>query len=125
MRKAKNEVQRRFNIKYPTFAAEELLLGAPGPVVTHEGVGGAVRGVDAVAQAADALLPQQPHEELQADEGEHAEAEDGQDHHVRQLPHRLDQSAHDGFQTLAEEGGMGNHVWDTLGGTRDTGHVSG
>ena len=54
-------------------------------------------------EAADALLPQQPHEELQADEGEHAETEDGQDHHVCQLPHRLDQSADDGLQTLTEE----------------------
>lgn len=54
-------------------------------------------------EAADALLSQQPHEKLQADEGEHAETEDGQDHHVCQLPHRLDQSADDGLQTLTEE----------------------
>lgn len=86
-----------------TFAAEEILPGAPAPVVADERLGGAVRGVDAVPEAADALLPQQPHEELQADEGEHAQAEDGQDHDVGQLPHRLDQSAHDGFQTFAEE----------------------
>ena len=54
-------------------------------------------------QAADALLPQQPHEELQADEGEHAETEDGQDHHVCQLPDRLDQSADNRLQTLTEQ----------------------
>lgn len=52
-----------------------------------------------MAEAADALLPQQPHEELQTYEGEHTQAEDGQDHHIRQLLHRLDQSPHDGFQT--------------------------
>lgn len=88
-----------------TFVAEEVRPGAPGPVVADEGRVGAVRRVDAVREAADALLPQQAHEELQADEGEHAEAEDGEDHHVRQLPHRLDQSADDGLQTLAEERG--------------------
>lgn len=54
-------------------------------------------------EAADALLAQQPHEELQANEGEDAETEDGQDHHICQLPHGLDQSANDGLQTLAEE----------------------
>ena len=47
----------------------------------------------------DALLPQVAHEELQANQGEDAQAEHGQDHHVRQLLHRLDQSAHDGLQT--------------------------
>lgn len=87
-----------------TFAAEEILLGAPGSVVTEERLGGAVRGVDAVPEAPDALLPQQTHEELQADEGEHAEAEDGEDHDIGQLPHRLDQSTHDGFQAFTEEG---------------------
>lgn len=54
-------------------------------------------------EAADALLAQQPHEELQANESENAETEDGQDHHICQLLHRLDQSADDGLQTLAEE----------------------
>lgn len=33
------------------------------------------------------LLPQVPHEELQADERKHAEAEHRQDHHIRQLLH--------------------------------------
>lgn len=88
-----------------TFAAEEILPGAPGSVVTEERLGGAVRGVDAVPEAPHALLPQQPHEELQADEGEHAEAKDGQDHDVCQLPHRLDQSAHDGLQAFTGGGG--------------------
>lgn len=102
-----------------TFAAEEILRGAPGSVVTDERLGGAVRGVDAVLEAPHALLPQQPHEELQADEGEHAEAEDGQDHHVRQLPHRLDQSAHNGFQTFTEEDRRWNHIWNKFGGIRE------
>lgn len=87
-----------------TFAAEEILPGAPGSVVTEERLGGAVRGVDAVPEAPHALLPQQPHEELQADEGEHAEAKDGQDHDVCQLPHRLDQSTHNGLQAFTEGG---------------------
>lgn len=54
-------------------------------------------------EAADALLSQEPHEKLQADEGEDAETEDRQDHHVRQLLHRLDQSTDDGLQTSMEE----------------------
>lgn len=44
-----------------------------------------------------ALLAQVSHEELQADEGKDAQAEDGKDHHVRQLLHRLDQGAHNGL----------------------------
>lgn len=86
-----------------TFAGEEVGPGAPGSVVAEKGCVGAEGGVDAVREAADALLPQQAHEELQADEREHAEAEDGQDHHVCQFPHRLDQSSYDGLQTLMEE----------------------
>lgn len=86
-----------------TFTAQEVRPGAPGPVVADEGCIGAVGGVDAVREAADTLLPQQPHEKLKADEGEHAETEDSQDHHVRQLPHRLDQSTDDGLQTYMEE----------------------
>lgn len=82
-----------------TFAAEEVRPGAPGPVVANEGCVGAVGGVDAVHEAADTLLSQQSHEKLQANEGEHAETEDSQNHHVCQLPHRLDQSADDGLQT--------------------------
>ena len=105
-----------------TFAAEEILLGAPSSVVTDERVGGAVGGVDAVPEAPHTFLPQQPHEELQADEGEHAEAEDGQDHHICQLPHRLDQSAHNGFETFPGEDGMGNHIWSKFGGILELAH---
>ena len=86
-----------------TFTAEEVHPGAPRSVIADEGSVGAVGGVDAVCEAADALLPQQPHEKLQADEGEHAETEDGQDHHVGQLLHRLDQSANNGLQTLTRQ----------------------
>lgn len=111
-----------------TFAAEEILLGAPGSVVTEERLGGAVRGVDAVPEAPDALLPQQPHEELQADEGEHAEAKDGEDHDICQLPHRLDQSAHDGFQAFTEEGRTEKShlggVRRTMGDGSGDGHVT-
>ena len=60
-----------------TFTAEEVIPGAPGSVVTDEGGVGAVGGVDAVCKIPDALLSQEPHEELQANEGEHAETEDG------------------------------------------------
>lgn len=65
-----------------TFAAEEVRPGAPGSVVADERCIVAVGRVHAVCQTADALLSQEPHEKLQADEGEHAETEDSQDHHV-------------------------------------------
>lgn len=48
--------------------------------------------------AADALLPQVSHEELQADESEDAQAEDGEDHHISEFLHRLDQSSDNGLQ---------------------------
>ncbi len=86
-----------------TFIAEKVRPGAPGPVVANEGCVGAVRGVNAVREAADTLLSQQPHEKLQTNEGKHAEAEDSQDHHVCQLLHGLDQSTDDRLQTLTEE----------------------
>ncbi len=54
-----------------------------------------------------ALLPQVAHEELQADEGEDAEAEHGEDHDVRQLFYRLDQCANDGLQALTGERARG------------------
>lgn len=85
-----------------TFIAEEVCPGAPGPVVADKGCIGTVGGVDAVRETADALLSQQPHEKLQANEGKHTEAEDSQDHHVCQLLHGLDQSADDGLQTLTK-----------------------
>lgn len=46
----------------------------------------------------DTFLPQIPHEELQSNKCKHTKTEDGQNHHVRQLLHRLDQGAHDGLQ---------------------------
>lgn len=58
---------------------------------------GAVGAVGADWQA-HALLSQVAHEELQANEGEDAEAEHGEDHDVRQLLYRLDQCADDGLQ---------------------------
>lgn len=81
-----------------TFVADEVLHGGPGLVVAEEGGVGGQAAVEAVRRAAHALLPQVSHEELQADEGEDAQAEDSEDHHVSQLLHRLDQSAHDGLQ---------------------------
>ncbi len=47
----------------------------------------------------DTLLPQISHEELQTNEGKDTEAENGEDHHIWQLLHRLDQSANNGLQT--------------------------
>lgn len=73
---------------------------------------GSQRGIErrAVAEAfqrravgkrwpADALLPQVPHEELEANEGENGQRKHRQDHHVHHLLHRLDQSSHNGLQT--------------------------
>lgn len=59
-----------------------------------------VRGVfrDIVQRSPYALMPQVSHEELQSDQSKHAQTEDRQDHHVWQLLHRLDKSAHDGLQ---------------------------
>lgn len=45
-----------------------------------------------------ALVPEVPHEELEADEGEDAQAEDGEDHDVRELLHRLDQRSDNRLQ---------------------------
>lgn len=44
------------------------------------------------------LLPKVPHEELEADEGEDAQAEDCEDHDVRELLHGLDQSPNNCLQ---------------------------
>lgn len=55
-------------------------------------------GLGHVDRPDHALLAQVSHEELQANEGKDAQAEDGKDHHVWQLLHRLDQGAHNGLQ---------------------------
>lgn len=46
----------------------------------------------------DTLVPKVPHEELQANQGENTQAEHRQDHHVRQLLHRLNEGAHNCLQ---------------------------
>lgn len=43
------------------------------------------------------LLAQVAHEELETNQGKDAQAEDSQDHHVRELLHRLDQGTHNGL----------------------------
>lgn len=73
-----------------TFIVVEVSNGGPGLVVAEEGDVGGQAAVDAVGSAADTFLPQIPHEELQADESKDAQAEDGKDHHISQLLHRLD-----------------------------------
>lgn len=65
-----------------------------------------VKALAAVGQVAfggvdwpeDTLLAQVAHEELETDEGKDTQAEDGQDHHIRKLLHRLDQGANNGLE---------------------------
>lgn len=85
-----------------TLVVDEVLDGGPGLVVAVEGDVGRQAAVDAVLRAAHTLLPQVPHKELQADEGEDAQTEDGEDHHVGELLHGLDQSANDGLQACRD-----------------------
>lgn len=51
-------------------------------------------GAVELSKVTHTLVPQVAHEELKANEGKDAEAEDGEDHHVGQLLHRLDQGSH-------------------------------
>lgn len=81
-----------------TLIVDEVLHRGPGLVVAVERGVGRQAVVDAVCCAADAFLSQVSHKELQADEGEDAQTEDGEDHHVCQLLHRLDESTDDGLQ---------------------------
>lgn len=73
------------------------------------GLHGAVGTVE-LREVAHALVPQVAHEELQADEGEDAEAEDREDHHVGQLLHGLDQGPHDGLQAWARREQARGHL---------------
>lgn len=86
-----------------TFFVDELLHGGPGLVVAEEGGIGGQAAVDTVRCAADAFLPQVSHEELQADESEDAQTEDGEDHHIGEFLHRLDQSSDNGLQACPGE----------------------
>ena len=63
----------------------------------------------------DALLAQVAHEKLQTNQSKDAQAEDGQDHHIRQLLHRLDQGAHDGLQAWRQPGTQGQTMQEILG----------
>jgi len=91
-------------IRKPT-SSIDIFPKVEGGVGSERGVEG--RGVAEAAQRravggqwpADALLPQVPHEELEADKGEDGQRKHRQDHHVHHLLHRLDESAHDGLQT--------------------------
>lgn len=73
--------------RHSTFTANEVLYRVPGLVVTEKASISWICGVDTVSSAADTFLPQDPHEELETNQSEDAEAEDGQDHHVCQLPY--------------------------------------
>lgn len=119
--------QRRRGSKSFTFIADvglkvkgavagEVPGEVPGEIpseVIHEVVEGRVdRGVVVQPQIlqegavggrpAHTLLPEVAHEELEADEGEDAQAENREDHHIRELLHRLDQSPHDRLQPWGE-----------------------
>ena len=72
------------------------------------GVGGEAAAVPSIAVVAvedalrllggkvlDALLGEDAHVDLEADEGEHSESEAGEDDDVAQVLHRLDHRAHD------------------------------
>lgn len=85
----------------------QLTVGAALPLLTLvRDVLVPVEALAAVGQVAlgdvdrpdHTLLAQVTHEELETDEGKDAQAENSQDHHVRQLLHRLDQGAHDGLE---------------------------
>lgn len=47
----------------------------------------------------DAFVPQISHKQLEADEGEHRQSENGQNHDVHHFLHGLDQGGHNGLQT--------------------------
>lgn len=81
----------------PSEVPSEVANEVPGEVI-HEVVGGRVdQGVvvqPQILQEGDVggwpphtLLPKVAHEELEADEGEDAQAENREDHHVRELLH--------------------------------------
>ena len=79
--------------------AGPALLAVPG-VVAVPGIVAVPRGVGVIEGRGPAhtLLPQVSHEELQPHQGKDAQAEDGEDHHVREFFYRLDQGPHDGLQ---------------------------
>ena len=81
-------------IAIPRVIAVPRVLIIPHIIVVPRGVG-VVEGWG----PAHTLLSQVPHEELQPHQGKDTQAEDGEDHHIRQLFHRLDQGAHDRLQT--------------------------
>lgn len=58
-----------------------------------------VDGLGGVDWPDHTLVAQVAHEKLETNEGKDTQAEDGQDHHIRKLLHRLDQGAHNGFQS--------------------------
>lgn len=90
-----------------TLGRSQLTIGEASPLLTvvHD-VLIPVKALAAVGQVAlcdvdwpdHTLVAQVAHEELETDEGKDAQAEDGQDHHIRKLLHRLDQGAHNGLQ---------------------------
>ena len=85
-----------------TWVVEVVVQRCPDQAIGLHGGIGAVGAVEH-REVADALVPQVAHEELKADEGEDAEAEDREDHHIGQLLHRLDQGPHDGLQAWGRQ----------------------
>ena len=83
----------------PGVVAAPGVIAAPG-VVAVPRVVAIPRGVGVIEGRGPAhtLLPQVSHEELQPHQGKDAQAEDSEDHHVREFFYRLDQGPHDGLQ---------------------------
>lgn len=88
-----------------TWVVEVEVQRFPDQAVGFHGAVGAAEH----REVANALVPQVAHEELQADEGKDAEAENREDHHIGQLLHRLDQGPHDGLQAWGRRGGARSH----------------
>lgn len=79
----------------------QLTVGEAQPLLTI--IQDVIRPIEALGHVdwpEHTLVAQVSHEELETDEGKDAQAEDGQDHHIRKLLHRLDQGAHNGLQAL-------------------------
>lgn len=65
-------------------------------------LGGGIGGPVESCAVLDTFVLEVALEELQAHQGKDAEAEDGEDGHISQLPHRVDQGPHDDLQPCGD-----------------------
>lgn len=72
--------------RFRTWVIEVVVQRVPDYAIGLHRTIGAIE----LSEVPHTLVPQVAHEQLQANESKDAEAEDGQDHHVGQLLHRLD-----------------------------------